>query len=292
MLKDINDIILAAKELRTGTTAYKMTDIDSIDLSRYKFALQRMSSSGEVFIRSSNINKQIMIQDPKQHHRTTIDNLHYHEFYIDNNPLWTHGNFPKRYNSLMFLSYNMQGHRGIFPTEADFGKYTYLIFPENNCRIAVSPASDFINSFTQYNFCDLYEFNILLRRLYIDIMGHDLNPESYAEWKDMLMNMQSHFKEKYDANPEIAYKSIRDLYLTLRINKEQFYDILLNGKLVEVIELLFSPSENNFFWVNCDEGGLNEIDNGHECWTDGTCLMIRHDLFDWGELIWLIKNKI
>ncbi len=290
MLKDINDIILAAKELRTGTTAYKMTDIDSIDLSRYKFALQRMSSSGEVFIRSSNINKQIMIQDPKQHHRTTIDNLHYHEFYIDNNPLWTHGNFPKRYNSLMFLSYNMQGHQGIFPTEADFGKYTYLIFPENNCRIAVSPASDFINSFTQYDFYDLYEFNMLLRRLYIDIMGHDLKPKSYDEWKVMLTIMQRHFKKKYNANETL--ESISDLCNALKIGRKQFYNILLNGELIKVIESLMSPSENNFFWVNCDEGGLNEIDNGHECWTDGTCLMIRQDLFDWGELIWLIKNKI
>jgi hypothetical protein len=280
MIEDINDIILAAKQLRTGTSAYKTTNIDSIDLSRYKFALQRMSQSGDVFIRSSNINKQIMIQDPKQYHRETIDahKLHYHEFYIDNNSLWTHGNFPKRYNSLMFLSYNMQNYGGLFPTETEFGKYTYLIFPENNCRIAVSPTADFINSFTQYDFADLYEFNSLIRRLYLDIMGHDLRPKSYGEWKGFLTIMQRHFKKKYNANETL--ESISDLCRALLIGRKQFYDILLNGELIEVIESLMSPSENNFFWVNCDENGLNEIGDHLECWTDGTCLLLRYDIFD------------
>lgn len=292
MLKDINNIILIAKELRPGTIAYEGADINSIDFSRYKFALQSLFKVGNAFIRNSNINKEIMIQDPKQYHRKTLDALHYHEYYIDHSPYWQE--YPKRYNSLIFLSYNRQKHNDLIPTKSIYGKYTYLLFPENNCRITVSPSEDFIFSFKRIDI-NLYKFNQLIYNLYLDIYDnkeHYLNPESYAEWKDMLMNMQSHFKEKYDANPEIAYKSIRDLYLTLRINKEQFYDILLNGKLVEVIELLFSPSKNNFFLVNCDENGLNKIDNGHECWTDGTCLMIRHDLFDWGELIWLIKNKI
>lgn len=175
IIDNINQLLSSAvKPLRPGTSAYKMTNIDSIDLSRYKFALQRMSQSGDVFIRSSNINKQIMIQDPKQYHRETLDvhKLHYHEFYIDNNPLWTHGNFPKRYNSLMFLSYNMQNYGGKFPTETEFGKYTYLVFPENNCRIAVSPTADFIDSFTQSNIRDYHQFHL-------DHFHHSLPKRNY-----------------------------------------------------------------------------------------------------------------
>ena len=152
MIKDINKIILMAKQLRPGTVVYKEKDINSIDFSRYKFAIEKTIRTGIPFIRNSNIEKDIIIQDPKQYHRKTLDKLHYHEYYIDYSPYWKE--YPKRYNSLMFLSYDIVNHYKkpiplLLPT-AQYGKYTYFVFPENNCKIGVSPCEDFINSFINF----------------------------------------------------------------------------------------------------------------------------------------------
>ena len=302
MIKDINKIILMAKQLRPGTVVYKEKDINSIDFSRYKFAIERMIKTGIAFIRGINIEKDIMIQDPKQYRRKTLDKnkLHYHEYYIDYSPYWKE--YPKRYNSLMFLSYNMEeyykkySNRFILPV-AEFGMYKYFVFPENNCKIAVSPCEDFIYSFIDYDIDDLYEFNKLIFNLYYSITKHSLRPKSYDEWKDKLIDMQIQFKEKINKNTITKYKSIdksiSDICNMLKITKNQFYDILLNEKLIEFIESITNPNKNKFFLVNCDENGLSKINEECEYWTDGTCLLINKNLFDdFGELLWFIKNKI
>lgn len=83
MLNEINDIILIASDLRRGTNAYTEDAINKMDFSKYSSALKYLKTSGTVFARNSNINEQILIQDPKQYRRKSLDNLHYHEYYID-----------------------------------------------------------------------------------------------------------------------------------------------------------------------------------------------------------------
>ena len=306
MIKDINKIILMAKQLRPGTVVYKEKDINSIDFSRYKFAIENMIENGIAFIRGINIEKDIMIQDPKQYRRKTLDKnkLHYHEYYIDYSPYWKE--YPKRYNSLMFLSYDMyydmekrfkKPPHYLSPVIDQYGKYTYFVFPENNCKIAVSPCEDFIFSFINYGIDNLYKFNKLIFNLYYSITKHSLRPKSYDEWKDKLIDMQIQFKEKINKNTITKYKSIdksiSDICNMLKITKNQFYDILLNEKLIEFIESITNPNKNKFFLVNCDENGLSKINEEREYWTDGTCLLINKNLFDdFGELLWFIKNKI
>jgi len=295
MIKDINKLILIARQLRPGTVTYKEKDINSIDFSRYKFAIENMIETENVFIRNSNIKKDIIIQDPKQYYRKTLDKykLHYHEYYIDYNPYWKE--YPKRYNSLMFFSYDMRKHfKSLFPgfPTSAFGKYSYFVFPENNCKIAVAPDEDFIYSFIDYGIDDIYEFNKLIFNLYRSITKSSFRPNSYDEWKDKLIDMQIQFKEKYNKKPNIKYKSISDICNMFNISEKQFYDILLNEKLINFIQSITNPNKNGFLLVNCDKNGLSKIRNSCECWTDGTCLLINSKLFDWNELLWFIKNKI
>ncbi len=295
MIKDINKIILIASQLRPGTVTYKETDINSIDFSRYKFAIENAIETGIAFIRNSNVNKDIMVQDPKQYYRKTLDKykLHYHEYYIDYSPYWKE--YPKRYNSLMFLSFNMRKHYRRFlvdyPPTIEYGRYTYFVFPENNCKIGVSPNGDFIYGFGYIN-DNLYEFNKLIFNLYYSITKHSLRPKSYDEWKDKLIDMQIQFKEKYNKKPNIKYKSISDICNVFKINEKEFYDILLNEKLIEFIQSMMDPNKNRFLLVNCDENGLSKINEERECWTDGTCLLINSKVFNWYDLLLSIKNKI
>lgn len=286
MLEDINNIIIAAtKTLRPGTIEYKMKDIDSIDLSLYRDSLLCMLRTQNCFIRSINVNKEILIQDPKQYHRETVDTLHYHEYYIDNSAYWE--DYPKRYNSLMFLSYNTDNYSGGFPTEVDFGRNTYYVFPETGSKIAISPDIDFISSF-DFGFQDLYEFNALLRRMYIDIIGDDFKPTSYDEWADMLYNMQKKFKMKSKIMKD--YISIKELSNSIGMEVESFCKILLSSSLDDFIENLFNPDEQEFNYITCSSNNLNTVPDNRECWTDGTCLLIRHDVFD--KLTQPVKNNL
>lgn len=268
-------------ELRPGTEEFKMTDIASIDLSRFKYALQHFSQCGEVFIRSSNLNKQIIIQDPKQYHRNPLGGLNYHQYYIDYSPLWK--NYPRRYNSLMFLAYNMHDHSS-YPTENYYGKYTYYVFPENDSKIGVSPTADFIYSFNENaEMEDLYDLNANIRRMYIEIMGEDLkNPESYEDWSNKLDTMTERFNAIEKSNGPQEFRSIWTLAACLNIDSDKFIkSILRPGLLKDMLEGFTSPGNNGFYYMLCNEDDLDGgFDLRKECWTDGTCLLIRSVVFD------------
>jgi len=268
-----DNLLAAKKELRPGTSEYKTTNMNSIDFSMFKYALQRFSQSGEVFVRNSNINKQILIQDPKIYHRKTLDTLHYHEYYIDYNYRWQ--DFPRRYNSLMFLSYNMYDHYADFPTDI-FGKYSYFVFPENNSKIGIAIGGDFIESF-DYAFTDLYDLNAIIRRMYIDIMNKDLSPTSYEDWVYALDEMQGRFRE--NAKDMQNYTSIDTLARAFGTDKDNLTLILKSGDFLVFLESLLGP-KNEFYWINCNAQELDYIEPGAECWTDGTCLLIKTSVFD------------
>lgn len=280
MLNEINHLLLAASELRPGTVAYDSKDISKIGKSRFSNALKYLQTSGRCFVRNLNINRHILIQDPKQHRRKTLDNLHYHEYYIDYNPYWQE--YPKRYNSLMFISlrtgFDMDS---IYTIANGYGDYSYLVFPENDAKIAVCKNDDFINSFNIS--IDIYAFNIILRKLHFAITNKDLISNSYDDWVNKIDNMQEIYQEK---NKKINEYQIDDETLDLLV--DIFYlnsidgldNLLENSQLANMLNYRFSPDLNKFILTRCNDYHLyDDIDQECECWTDGTCLLVKPTIY-------------
>jgi len=289
MLNEINYLLSKAevKDLRPGTfgiDAY-MDDLDevvaNVDFSRYSNALKASANYRIGFLRASNVKKSIIIQDPKQYHRKPLCTVGYHEFYIDNSPYWE--DYPNRYNSLMFLSIDYEEYyNGRYGEISIYGEEHYFVFPENDCTIAISSTEDFINSFNNNLLVDeLYDLNINIRRLYIDVVGEDLCANNAAQWEADLVNMQRKFNSMNDEEKRKIYDhSMMFIMSDLRIkNKWKFLtDVIGKERLSEFIKDKTNPDKNGFRLTKMSKNLM--LSEHRECWTDGTCLMINEKDFE------------
>ena len=284
IIDNINQLLSSAvKPLRPGTSTYGVDSYKSIDFSRFSEALKFFYNRKMqiYFIRNSNIQYDFIMQDPKMHHRKPLSLINYHEYYIDNNQYWD--DYPKRYNSLMFLSTYVRDFDNAGSSTAEYGKYSYFVFPENNSKIGISSKSDFIYSFNLDE--DLYTFNTNFRRLYIEITGEDLGiPVDYKSWVNKLNKMQNIYRQEtveseLDVNFPF-YFQLKILAELMNYSVNKLDDVMLKNELVDFLNEHFNPDSNSFNLVECNTVGLSKVPEDSECWTDGTCLLIKNDVYD------------
>lgn len=295
MIEKINrllNVVLAENEikLRPGSQSVNINEFNNIDLSNYSETIKCLKS-GYIFIRYSNVEADMLIQDPKQYHRKPLslkeNKTNYHEFYIDCSPEWSR--FPKRYNSLMFTTHNFNTLKTNVLENKErsvYGKNAFYVFPENNSKLALSPTSDFIYSFHQLNIDDLYRFNSLLNVLYQSITGKPFSGEggieNYAEWDAKLKEMQIKYNEMTPDQKFLVYDIVNKVAKVTKISTEFLInDIFAKCEFKEFIEEVCGPAANDFISISCNYNRIAfYFYTLREYWTDGKCLMINVKAMD------------
>lgn len=278
-----------------NTSTYKnlsISEAKELLTTRFSTALDMYINGNYTFYRLDDIKANYLLYTPGE--RKSRSKINKFIFLYSLLPSWQ--NYPRRHNSVCLMNDTDFAY--------DFGKYTKLVFPENDAILGVTNKSDF--NYTQYKNSNIAMYNIMY--IITSIISYYCNCNISADKYNMSVEYTNNWINKCDNNIKSDNVN-KDIFNFINMKKDEIYALLIDVKYntllyhffasinylyekssnIKVIDII--NDANNIGVLNTLDKYLNStkfqinyttIENynpsnyakNYEIWTEGTCLMI------------------